>query len=297
MANTFLKTSLASLLMVAATAAHAARNIDEQRPADPHASVDINSVSGTMEVIGWDKPSVEVSGTVSNDIERVDVTGDSNHISVQVVSRSTRMWGSDSTAKLTVHVPSGAAVSTTLVSADFKVSGLHGDLDLHTVSGDAKGETGGNLRVNTVSGNIQLSARDAKMLAAKSVSGDIEINGGNGESDVTTVSGTVNVKLGTQNHVHLKSVSGDITAALALAGDAQLDGEAVSGDVILKIAGPAAADYDVETHSGSISNCFGPKPVEPRYGPGSKLAFKNGDSNARVRIVTHSGDVRVCTQS
>ena len=296
MARTTLRISLAGLFILAASAAHASRDVDEQRPADAHASVDINSVSGTMNVVGWDKPSVQVTGTIGNDIERVDVTGDGNHVSVQVVSRSVRMWGSDSTAHLTVHVPSGSAVSTTLVSADFKVSGLSGDLDLHTVSGDASGDTGGNLRVNTVSGNIQINAKQAKSLMAKSVSGDIEINGGGGEADVTTVSGTVNVRLGTQNHVHLKSVSGDITAALGLASDAQLDGEAVSGDVSLKISGNAAADYDVETHSGSISNCFGPKPVEPRYGPGSKLMFKNGDSNAHVRVVTHSGDVRVCTQ-
>ena len=297
MAYRFLATSLAGVLLLAASAAHASRNIDEQRPADAHASVDINSVSGTLDLVGWDKPSVQVTGTVGTDIDRVDVNGDSNHISIQVVSRSMRMWGSDSTAHLTVHVPSGAAVSTTLVSADFKVSGLNGDLELHSVSGDAKGETGGNLRVNTVSGNIRINAMQAKSLAAKSVSGDIEISGGNGEADVTTVSGSVKVKLGTQSHVHLKSVSGDITATLTLAGDAQLDGEAVSGDITLKIAGNASADYDVETHSGTISNCFGPKPVEPRYGPGSKLMFKNGDSNARVHVVTHSGDVRVCTQS
>jgi DUF4097 and DUF4098 domain-containing protein YvlB len=282
---------------MAATAAHAARDIDEQHPADARASVDINSVSGTMNVIGWDKPAVEVTGTVGNDIERVDVTGDNGHISVQVVSRSSRMWNSDSTAHLTVHVPSGAAVSTTLVSADFKVSGLNGDLDLHTVSGDVRGETGGNLRVNTVSGNVEINAKEAKSLAARSVSGDIEISGGSGEADVTTISGTLKVKLGTQNHVHLKSVSGDITASLGLANDAQLEGEAVSGDITLKISGNASADYDVETHSGSISNCFGPKPVEPRYGPGSKLVFKNGDSSARVHVLTHSGDVRVCTQS
>jgi DUF4097 and DUF4098 domain-containing protein YvlB len=289
--------ALFTLTALAVSSAHASKTVNEQRNAEPHASVDINCVSGNLDVVGWDKLSVEVTGTVGNDVERVDVTGDPNHISVQVVSRSMRMWGSDSSAHLTVHVPAGATVAPKLVSADFKVSGLNGDLDLHTVSGESQGETGGNLRITSVSGDVRIRAPAAKSLYVHSISGDIEVSGGNGESEVTTVSGTVRLKLGSQSKVYFKSVSGDFSASLGLSNDADVNAEVVSGDITLKLAAPAAADYDVVTHSGGISNCFGPKPVEPQYGPGSKLVFKNGDSAAHVHIVTHSGDVRLCTQS
>jgi DUF4097 and DUF4098 domain-containing protein YvlB len=293
MNKTFHSLCIAALLLVG-SAAHASRTVHETHEADPHATVDINGVSGTLDVSGWDKPSVEVFWTVGADVDRVDVSGDSNHVSVQIVTRTVRLWGMDGTVHLSVRVPAAAAVSTTVVSADLHTTGLSGEVDLHTVSGNITGEVGGNLRAKTVSGDVRVKAPAAKSLRVSTVSGDIQASGGDGESDVTTVSGNAELVLGVQSRAHFKSVSGDFTVALGVTPDAQVEGEAVSGDLKLSLRGAAAADYDVETHSGSIHNCFGPKPEEPRYGPGSRLMFKNGDSSARVHVVTHSGDVRLC---
>ena len=93
-----------------------------------------------------------------------------------------------------------------------------------------------------------------------------------------------------------KSVSGDMTAGLGLTPAAQIEGESVSGDVALNFAAPPAAEFDVQSFSGDIKNCFGPKPVESRYGPGSRLQFSNGEGRARVQINTKNGDVRLCAK-
>jgi hypothetical protein len=52
----------------------------------------------------------------------------------------------------------------------------------------------------------------------------------------------------------------------------------------------------VQSFSGDIKNCFGPKPVESHYGPGSRLQFSNGDGRARVQINTKSGNVQLCVK-
>lgn len=293
MNNAMPSVCLAALLLAGGTA-QASRTVHESHEASLHAAVDINGVSGTFDVSGWDKPSVEVFGTVGADVDRVDVSGDSNHVSVQIVTRTVRLWGMDGNVHLTVRVPAAATVSTTVVSADVHTTGLTGEVELQTVSGNVTGEVGGNLRAKTVSGDVRLKAPAAKSLRISTVSGDVQASGGDGESEVTTVSGSADLSLGVQARGRFKTVSGDFTVALGLTPDAQVDGEAVSGDVKLNVQGAAAADYDIETHSGSIHNCFGPKPEEPRHGPGSRLMFKNGDSRARVHVVTHSGDVRVC---
>jgi hypothetical protein len=70
----------------------------------------------------------------------------------------------------------------------------------------------------------------------------------------------------------------------------------VSGDVSLKFAAMPAAEFDVQTFSGGIKNCFGPKPTESRYGPGSRLQFMNGEGHAHVRINTKSGDTQLCVK-
>jgi DUF4097 and DUF4098 domain-containing protein YvlB len=213
-----------------------------------------------------------------------------------VITPQNRLWGADGAARLVVHVPANSAVTATLVSADFAVSGLLGNLKLQSVSGEVKGDLGGDLRAGSVSGNIHLNARSAKSLAVKTVSGDITLVGGSGETDLSTVSGTIKVQAGTQSRAHFKSVSGDVRAVFGMTGNAQVDGESVSGDIELSFLNDPAAEFDVQTFSGDIVNCFGPKPVQPAHGPGSRLAFKNGDSNARVQISTKSGDVSLCTE-
>jgi hypothetical protein len=81
-----------------------------------------------------------------------------------------------------------------------------------------------------------------------------------------------------------------------LAPDGQIESESVSGDVSLKFAAAPAAEFDVQSFSGDIRNCFGPKPMQSRYGPGSRLEFKNGEGHAHVRVDTKSGDVRLCVK-
>jgi DUF4097 and DUF4098 domain-containing protein YvlB len=275
---------------------HAGRTIQEHRAAEPQGEVEIVNLSGTVEVQGWDRNEVEVDGTAGDDVERVDVSSAANRTSIHVVSRSARSWGTDGEARLIVHVPAKSAVMATLVSANFKVSGLLGNLKLQTVSGRVSGEVSGDVCATTVSGEVQLTARAAKAIEVKTISGDIHLTGGGGQVDITSVSGSAGIELSDVTRGRFKSVSGDLTAALTLMPEGQIDSESVSGNVNLKFAGTPNAEFDVQSFSGDIKNCFGPKPMESRYGPGSRLQFKNGEGHAHVRVNTKSGDVELCTK-
>ena len=71
----------------------------------------------------------------------------------------------------------------------------------------------------------------------------------------------------------------------------------------LSVSGPlrftlnGAADYDIDSFSGSIDNCYGPKAERSGYGPGLHLTFRDGDGNARVRMGTQSGPIHLCNHS
>ena len=182
------------------------------------------------------------------------------------------------------------------MSSDLKVSAVRGALELRTVSGNISGDGGGDLRANDVSGDIHFTAMAAKRIEVKAISGSIVLTGGNTDIEASTVSGDARLTLGTVSHARFKSVSGGLSATLAAAPDAQIDGESVSGDIRLDFAAEPAADFDVQTLSGEIENCFGPKPVEPRHGPGKRLTFKTGDTSARVHLTSNSGEVRLCTR-
>lgn len=275
---------------------HAGRMIEEHRPADPQGEVEIVNVSGKVEIMGWDRSEVEVRGSAGDNVERVDVMSAGNHTSIHVVSRAVRGWGTDKEAHLVIHVPAKSMVSASLVSADCKVSGLAGDVKLQAVSGNLSGDTGGDIRASTVSGDVRLTAHAAKHVEIKTISGDIQLMGGGGDVDITTVSGSAMLELGEVSRGRLKTVSGDLGAKLAVAPDAQIESESVSGDVSMTFAGSPAAQFDVQSFGGDIKNCFGPKALESRYGPGSRLQFKNGEGRAQVQIRTKSGDVRLCVK-
>jgi DUF4097 and DUF4098 domain-containing protein YvlB len=202
--------------------------------------------------------------------------------------------GSGSDVHLMVHVPAKSAVSTSLVSADLKVKGLQGETYLRSISGDIGGEVDGNLRANTVTGMVRLSARAAKRIEVKTISGSVRLSGGSGEAELTTVSGSIKADLGSLSRGRFRSISGDVTANFSMAPDAEIEGESVSGAIRFNLASVPGADIDVQTFNGRIDNCFGPKPTEVQYGPGSKLAFKSGDGHGSLRIATKSGDVKLC---
>jgi len=279
--------------LVPASLALAAEGFHAARSVDPDGSVEIVGVSGSIEIAGWDRAEVDVSGP--GDIgDRVRLTSDGSRTTIHVRPGSGSEHGESGAPPLLIRVPAKNDVSVILVSANLKVEGLQGDANLRTVSGNISGEVGGDLRANTATGFVHVTARAAKSTEIKTINGDVELKGGSGDVEVQTVSGNAKIDLGTLARGRFHSISGNMSANLALAPDGDLDGESISGNLRLDFPAAPSADFDIQTFSGSIDNCFGPKAVQAHYGPGSRLEFRNGKGQARVRIETKSGDVHLC---
>ncbi len=283
-------------IAVPCTAVEAARPINERRSVEATGTVEVIDPAGSVEISGWDQPVLEVTGTLGDAVERVEVTVNGARSVVKVVVRKDSGWSASGEARLVVHVPRQSSISAALVSADLKVSHIEGMATLQTVSGDVEGDVGQNVQVSVVSGDVRLAATNAKAINVRSISGDVIVTGGGGDVDVSTVSGDVDLTLSAVRRGRLKTVSGELKASLALADDGQLDGESVSGDINVKFQAAPVADFALQTFSGDISNCFGPKPEEPQFGPGSRLVFKNGAATGHVRLDTKSGDIGICVR-
>jgi hypothetical protein len=282
-------------LLVAVTpwsSAHADKPIAQRVPADARGVVEIGNLAGSVDVSGWDRPEVEVTGNVEDGVDRVDVHSSGSRTSITVVLRSGVMHGGE--AHLTIHVPAASAVTATLVSSDLKLVGVRGDVKLQTVSGTISGDVGGDVRASTVSGSVRLTANDARRMEIKTISGDVRVSGGGGEVELTTVSGSVKTELAALSRGRFKTVSGEVTAKLSLDPDGQLEAESVSGSLAFDFGNDPRAEFDVQSFSGEIQSCFGPAPEKPRYGPGSRLSFDTGGGHGRVHIDTKSGDVKLC---
>jgi hypothetical protein len=293
------------------SAAHAAAEFKLTSPASPQGSVEIVDLSGSVDIEGWNRPEVEVTGTPKELAGRVRLTRTGDQVAIHVMpfslhdhdedadsrENSDLHEDSDAELRLVIHVPAGSSVATSLVSANLSVKDLEGDTNLQTISGTVKGEVNGNLRVNTVTGAVHISARTAQRIEIRTISGSVDLTGGSGEAEVSTVSGKVRADLGTLTRGRFKSMSGDVMANYAVAQNARIEGESMSGNIRFGFSSMPDADFDVRSFSGTIDNCFGPKPAQAQYGPGSTLMFKGGEGRGSVRVVTKSGDIKLCTGS
>ena len=90
--------------------------------------------------------------------------------------------------------------------------------------------------------------------------------------------------------------AGDFTYHLLQSGAAPTKSAIKDKETVtLRIKPPVNADFDIESFSGDIENCFGQKARDTsKYTPGSELNFTQGKGGARVEIETLSGEISLC---
>jgi len=291
--NRLVVTTLACLLAVTAFAEKLDRTVD----ASADGRVDVSNIAGSVKISGWSRDAVEVTGTLGRNVEELilERDGDKVLIKVKVPKKHGRAVGIDS--DLDIHVPQNSSIDVGTVSADIDVSGVGGEQSLHTVSGDVTTEhTGGDLSAESVSGDVAVSGDNADgVVSVASVSGDATLFRLSGEIEGHSVSGDVIVNEGSFKRATLETVSGDILFRAELQKGGKLSAEATNGDVAARFSGDVSAKFDIDTLSGGIRNCFGPKAERTsKYAPGWELAFSEGGGDGRVTISTLNGDVNIC---
>ncbi|HEY3730053.1 MAG TPA: DUF4097 family beta strand repeat-containing protein [Steroidobacteraceae bacterium] len=274
----------------------AARSVDQHQAADPNGTVEIINVAGSVQVRGWDRSEVAVSGEIGASVDRVELQSSGTRTTVRVVGPGGSHWGGDGSARLSVHVPSHSALNASLVSADLTVEGVTGAQQLRSVSGSIKSDGGGTARINTVDGGVTLSVPANTNAEVVTMSGDVTLKGAGGEVTINTVSGGGTLTLATLHSFRLRTVSGDFKIDGWLDPAAAVDVQSVSGDVQLDLSGAPKAQFDVHSLSGTIHNCNGPQAVQAQYGPGSRLSFTTGDGKAQVRMTSTAGELDLCAK-
>lgn len=221
-------------------------------------------------------------------------------------------------SEVRIHNISGDVAVVPSTSGQVEVTGhpsAHADPDLHVVvhegsrgidvcvvRGDDDCDDGGihshhdhwgsdegdiDLRV-AVPGNLQVSAN--------SVSGDVSIDGAQGDISARSVSGDVKLEHLRASSLTANSVSGNVEAQLdALTGNGDLSFRSVSGDVTLHVPRTFDADLRLATVSGDLSSDF---PVTLNGGFGRRrIDARIGKGGRRLDISTVSGDVRIRSDS
>lgn len=274
-----------------------AEQVDKTLDAAAAGHVGIYNTSGTIEVVGWSRNSVQVTGELGDDVEELVFERDGDDILVKV--KVPRHHSRDIDADIVVRIPEDSSVDISGVSADIEVEDVNGEQSLQTVSGDIESAgVSADIEAATVSGDVHVSGDGANVeTSAATVSGDVHVVGLSGDLEAESVSGDVIVEDGAFDRIYFETVNGDLVFSAALRSGGKLSAESVNGDVDIEFSGEVSASVDLETFNGDIDNCFGPKPERTsRYAPGLELSFTQGDGDARVVIETLNGDISICNE-
>lgn len=175
-------------------------------------------------------------------------------------------------ANVSITVPRNCTVNAGVVTASAVVAGFENDTHARSVSGE--------IVLDGVSGDV----------SATTVSGDVESRAMVGNLAFKSVSGDLTVADGSPRRLRANSVSGRITADLALPPTAHVTLNTVSGGILVRLPETVETDVTFRSTSGRLASSF--DELTNVNKPGSKsLSGRLRGGMASVSAVTVSADI------
>ena len=288
-----LRLLLAMVLMHTAVAtAHAQRAINERRAVVPNGFIRIFTQQGQVNVAGWDKDSIHVTGTV------VDPPGERFSIGVTRQGAKLGVWSEEEPgakpSNITIYLPKRSQVWVKTSGANITVLNVEGGLDLFSVTGHIT-VSGAPRQVyaETMAGGINLHDAHTASARLKTASGTIRMNGEVSDLTAVTVSGDISSSLTTFARARLESVDGHIRYYGAIPNSSVIDLINHAGAVTMIIPAQTSANFAFNLYEADLVDDFG---IRKRW-VSSKLKAKEmsfglGDRpTARVMIRSFKGPV------
>jgi DUF4097 and DUF4098 domain-containing protein YvlB len=280
----------AALLVLACVPALAGQSVDESWNLDANATITVENLAGSIDIVGWNRNEVHLTGELGDSVDELEISASDSMLNISVDNRNSR--NIDDT-RLKLMVPKGANVDASAVSADIDVSDLNNDkLSASSVSGNVEVDiTSKRVTIESVSGDVSFSGSTGR-ISAESVSGDIDLRGISGEIAATTVSGDMDLQAKRVESARLETVSGDLVFSGDLSSNARLTAESMSGDVEVNLPSDQSGLFRAESFSGHINTDFG-SVNRAKHGPGSYLKHMNSDGGAEIRVESFSGNIKL----
>ncbi len=283
---------IAAALLFGAASAGAQAKVEKGMKLEKTASFRIYSLAGTVRIIGWNRDSLHVRGSIARGDE-FHMGGSPSGAKMFVENADERNPGE---AVIEVFAPVRSRIWVKTATGSVTVSDFLGGLDIYTVSG-AINVTGSpdDMNAEAIDGNIRISG-SPRFVRAKSASGRVEFNGNCDDATLSTVSGGVTVERGVFERARFESVTGPIRFAGAISSGGSAVFDTHSGITDIAMAKNADVDISLVTIAGKISNALtSSRPIPGRYGRGGELTTTSGDGGAQLVAKSFKGNITLKT--
>jgi hypothetical protein len=218
----------------------------EVRPMKAGSRLYVENFNGSIEVNGWDKQNVDISGTkyasseAMLDALQVDIVASGDSVRIRSVRPSGR-WGNMG-VRYVILVPRGAVLE--------RIQSSNGAVRIRDVDSPVRVETSnGSIDVNSVTGPVNLRTSNGS-IRAEDVQRGIE---------GSTSNGSIRVNLGKaeQNRpVRLTTSNGSVELAADDLGGNDVDVRTSNASVTVRLPDSISASVRATTSNGRITNEF-----------------------------------------
>ena len=258
--------------------------LERRQALTPGAGVKIFVPAGRVHLVGWDKDTLVVRGTVTR--------GSTFYYGALHGGVKISVDPDSGSAMLDVYVPRSSIVSVKSVSAEIEATDVSGGF--YGVS--SRIQLGGvvrNLEAESISGDVTVAVT-APWIRTRTGGGRLTLGGNVGDVSASTINGAIDVTTAGLERARISTVNGDVRFAgdAGTAGLADIDDYA--GSVDLRLSATLGGECDITTVYGTIvSEIPSVRPVAGPGGRGQNLALVIGRGTARITVRTFKGSVRV----
>lgn len=290
--KTYLISALLTFTLVTTGLANAGEKVKHSLKVPMSGSVFIKSTRGLIQIEGWDKPEIQLSGELDDSAEKLifKVKGHKTLIKVKMNGKS--HWGDGTNLK--IFMPRSHELYFKGIDTTFHINNISADVEGKTFTGDVQlTNIHSEIEVSTVSGAIKLekSSGEAQI---ESVSGDINFSGVFEDTYIKSMAGTIDVTVDNIENLLIKNISGDTLVKGKLSADAEVELSSVSGDIHYKTTDELNAQCEISSYfGGDIMNMLTDDVAEEKMHTKKNLSFVSGDGSANITMKTVTGSVYI----
>jgi DUF4097 and DUF4098 domain-containing protein YvlB len=236
----------------------------------PAGRIDIETTDGATTIV-----DVEA---IRGDVEDLKVEQHGRDIVIE----TRKKLGRNSEFAIRVSTPHGADVDANIASADVRVVGRLGGLEVNTASGDVHAEVvERDVKIRSASGDVRLGAVTGRA-DVNSASGDVQIDSAGAGGTIRSASGDIQIGEAAKR-VNVQTASGDLH--LASIGEGEVDAKSASGDVLVGIRQGSRLNVDARSMSGDTTSEIELSSGEPSSSDGPLVWVKAATMSGDIRIV------------
>lgn len=267
----------------------------------PGGRLSVENFNGSVEVMSWDQPKIEVNGTKYAPSKeelstlKVEVAVSGGVAEVRTIRPSEPLRRGSLGVKYRIHVPRQTALDRVLSSnGAVRVQAIEGNAKIKTSNGAVKVvEHRGDVDITTSNGGVELDRFQGAATVATS-NGAVTATGVKGYVEASTTNGAIRVgvtQLEGGRPVRLRTSNGPVTLTLDDPKGSDVIARTTNGSITVKLASTVNARVKAHTSNASISTDVPLSAVTEQSK--TRLEGSIGSGGPVLDLATSNGAIRI----